>query len=189
MNLPIQEDYHTKLLPIFDRPLCSPIFDQGRFIPTQEAASRYQGRGGSTTDTCAWRTMPSKDRLTLSLAKFSPWVEKHIFARMRKWWCDSKTSGSDDFSNVQYDTLITLLDWLSCLLASGSLAATAFALSYVPDRLPRLGAIAGLGLLFTFLMMVMVGGVNRGEVFLATAAFYAVAVVFVSNDNSCICNQ
>lgn len=80
------------------------------------------------------------------------------------------------------------MDTMSCLLASVLLAVTVFILSVVSPLKLRIVTIGIAGTLFSLCVKLMAGDPSRSEVFGATAAFYAVTVVFVGSTNDkCAC--
>jgi hypothetical protein len=89
---------------------------------------------------------------------------------------------------MRYERIVSTMDLLSCLLASVLLIVTVLILALVHPLKYRLAVVGVFGSLFAMLLKLLAGGLSRGEVFTATAAFYAVAVVFVgSTSNACGC--
>lgn len=164
-----------------------PIFENHVFVPTGEDEDTYQG-DPDRTDTCAWRSIPRKDLLTTCFIHFSRWLHKSFLVRWRTPRHGAVWAVPRPPVYMLHGRLVGAMDTISCLFASALLAATIKVLAVVRPLGTRIGVIAVLGTLFALLLKVMAGNPTRGEVFGATAAFYAVAVVFVSStNNNCAC--
>lgn len=89
---------------------------------------------------------------------------------------------------MRLETLVGVMDVISCLVASVLPAVTILILAAVSSMKARIAIIGISGVLFALLVKVMAGNPSRAEIFGATAGFYAVAVVFVSSTReSCTC--
>ncbi|KAF1840532.1 uncharacterized protein K460DRAFT_421471 [Cucurbitaria berberidis CBS 394.84] len=187
MNLPHQDAYNTSSLTEFKPPGSRPIFENDTFVPTGERAATYQG-ATERNDTCAWRAIPRKDFLTMRFIYSSKWIEAHVLARLRR--CTGRTKSSDPRlqTDMRLDRIISVMDTVSCLLASTLLLITVFVLAVVHPLKIRIAIVGVTGTVFALCVKLMAGDPSRGEVFGATAAFYAVAVVFLSSTNdNCVC--
>jgi hypothetical protein len=188
MNLPSQDMFNTKKLGQWKLPDFKPIFDSGEFVPTGERAETYQD-GPGQTDTCAWKAISHGDFLTECFYQASPWIEKNILVRWRSLVHGVKPTDVQDASTLNFTHLVGAMDTLACLIASVLLAVTIVALPLVHPSSIRFVLIGIFGTLFALLLKLMAGEPTRGEIFGATAAFYAVAVVFVSStNNECLCS-
>ncbi|KAH7076543.1 hypothetical protein BKA63DRAFT_285025 [Paraphoma chrysanthemicola] len=188
MNLPTQNALTAKQFADWNRPQSGPLFDGDAFVPTGESASLYRDNPDET-DTCAWRTIPCEDLLTRLFLRMSPWVQRHVLRRWRSIVHPRKLAGKNGPSSVPFDQIVGAMDMLSCLLASVLLAVTIAVLAFVRPLGIRIGIIGIFGTLFALLLWLLSGKPTRGEVFGATAAFYAVAAVFVgTTSNECGCN-
>jgi hypothetical protein len=181
MSLPTQNVFTAKQLADWQLPNYKPIFEHDEFVPTGEKASLYQGHPDQS-DTCAWRTIPREDLLSVIFLYLSRWFAIHVWDPWRNWH-DTEQAVSNPPAHVRYGRIVALMDILSCLFASALLAATVKVLAVVRPLNVRIAVIAALGTLFALLLKLMAGNPTRGEVFGATAAFYAVAAVFVSSTN------
>lgn len=191
MNLPSQDKFYTKKLAEWKMPVHIPLFDSDEFVPTGEEAKLYKG-DASRNDTFAWRALPPGDSLTKAYLNASPWIDKYIVTRWRSLILGRKPApgGSDAQlpSTMRYHDIVSVMDLLTCILASVLLVVVVKVLAVVRPLSVRIALIGIFGTLFALLLKLMAGTISRGEVFGATAAFYAVAVVFVSNANSeCAC--
>lgn len=187
MKLPDQNAFYTKDLCGFELPICKPIFENGTFVPTGEEAEWYQVAPG-WMDTCTWRDMPRDDLLTMSFVYSSQWIETQILARLRRCIKRTKPLEWDVVTRVRLHRIVAVMDIFSCCLASILLAITVLILAVVHDMKSRIGIIGGAGTIFALCVRLMSNKPSRGDIFAATAAFYAVAVVFVAaTNNDCIC--
>jgi hypothetical protein len=183
MNLPDQKAGDTRQLVEFKPPWSKPIFDNTMFVPTGEGATWYQGERGRT-DTCAWRVKPREDFLTARIVKGVPWIERHIVSRLRNILHSTDPNIS---THMRHDRLVGFVDVFSCLLAPVFMTTTVVVLAVVRPLKYRIIIVWVFGSLFV-LSLKLAGSPTRGEVFGATAAFFAVAVVFLgSMSNKCDC--
>lgn len=186
MKLPNQSPSATKRMEDLNKVPFFQIGPQGwRFGFTQEDATVYFGPS-ERTDTCAWRGLSTNDILTRKFVEWSPWIEKRILERFRRLCRRISRSQRWDRPDVPYHRVVDIMDTLTCISASLLLTGAMFALVSIDPLLARIGAVGGFGTLFALAVKIMAGNPSRGEVFAATAAFFAVASVFVSNTgNGC----
>lgn len=91
-------------------------------------------------------------------------------------------------TGLRYSLMVAVMDIASCLIASILLVASVVALAWGRSMVVQTAIVAIFGVVFALLLKLMAGKIKRGEVFGATAAFYAVAVVFlVSMSKDCGC--
>jgi hypothetical protein len=187
MDLPTQNVFDTQQLAEWASPDFRPIFENDVFVPTGEDERTYKG-DPDRTDTCAWTTLP-RDYLTMRFLYCSRWIVKHVFGRWRTFRHGAVQTKQESATTLHYGRLVGVIDLLSCLLASILLAVTVVVLAIVRPLAIRIALIGIFGTLFAFLLKLMAGKPTRGEVFGATAAFYAVAAVFVGSiNNECACS-
>jgi hypothetical protein len=192
MKLPHQHAFYTEYLAKFKPPHTADIFENDVFVPTGEDADRYQN-SPERNDTCAWRSMPQTDFLTTCFYYCSRWIEVYIPVRLRS--CITGRKGSkegmakvDAQLDVRHDRIVSFMDTFSCLIASILLWIPVQVLASVRPQKTRIATVGVFGTLFALSVKLMAGDIKRGEVFGATAAFYAVAVVFVSSTrDDCAC--
>ncbi|KAF2036000.1 hypothetical protein EK21DRAFT_53265 [Setomelanomma holmii] len=188
MNLPTQNIFNTKQVESWKLPGFKPLFDNDEFVLTGEDKFWYQGNPDQN-DSCAWRAIPRGDVLTQTFVKSSPWIEKHIVDRWRSLLRRKKPDDDKQLVRWRYSRIVGALDTLSCFLASVLLTITIIVLAVVKPLVIRIAVVGIFGTLFALVLKLMAGDPSRGEVFGATAAFYAVAVVFVgSTNNDCACH-
>ncbi|KAF2869489.1 hypothetical protein BDV95DRAFT_498400 [Massariosphaeria phaeospora] len=179
LKLPHQGNYSTKNLSNFEPSL----FQEGRFGPTREPEVLYKDPSPHT-DTCSWRRIPQDDIVTSILIDRSPWIEKHIFARMRRPWSPKRPSGAASTqTHIQHHTIRGIMDTMTCVLASMLLVGVLFALQGTSPGTLRTAIVGIFGTVFALSVKAVAGHPSRGEVYAATAAFYAVASV--NNGESC----
>lgn len=183
MNMPTQDDLETKVLMQWKAPNFKPIFGLKEFIPTGEGAEKYQGRSADN-DVCAWRAPTHGDYLTKLFKKACPWIHEWVVVRWRWIVHNVKPSHPSIAPTINSDTIMMVMDTLTCVFASVLLAVTVAVLAVVRPLRIRIALVCVFGTLFALLLKLMAGSPARGEIFGATAAFYAVAVVFVGSTNS-----
>ncbi|KAF2831183.1 hypothetical protein CC86DRAFT_401731 [Ophiobolus disseminans] len=186
MNLPSQDSFHTKQLseefklPTYKNIFDKDIFDRDEFVPTGEDAETYTDLAGEG-DTCAWTSLPRTDFLTMRYIRYGKWIEKHIFCRLRRFWPfrPSKRPAKADFKiDVRFDSIVSVMDTITCLIASALLTSSVLALTWLGSLRVRVAIVGVFGTLFALLVKLLGGKVGRAEIFTATAAYFAVAVVF-----------
>ena len=77
-------------------------------------------------------------------------------------------------------TITATIDALTCVFVPLLLTGAMFALALIHPTLVRIGVVGAFGLIFSASAKLISGRISRGEVFAYTAAFFAVASVFVS---------
>ena len=83
--------------------------------------------------------------------------------------------------------VVAVVDSLSTLLASLLPTLASLALFFMNSQLSRMGAIIGFTFFFSVMLM-LITRVKRAECFAITAAFSAVLLVFVGNNNGVGCS-
>lgn len=178
MNMPTQDEFNAKKLENWALSGIRSIFDNSQFVPTGEPEKTYKG-DPAKNDLCTWREPAHGDYLTKLFLKASNWIEKHIIVRWKATVHHVKTTDATFAATMEFDSIMMVMDVLSCTLASVLLATTVAVLAVVRPLAIRIVIIGITGTLFALLLKLMAGKISRGEVFGAIAAFYAVAVVFV----------
>jgi hypothetical protein len=180
MKLPHQDEFHARDLAAFVDPKCRSIFEDGRFVPTGEDAMWYQDPRGRQ-DTCALRDLPRDDFLTMRFIYLSRWINTRILTRIQNWIKGGKAPDAVIQAYWKFDRIVAIMDIISCVLASVMLAVTVLILAVVRPLKIRI-AVVGITI-FALSVKLMAGNPSRGEIFAATVAFYAVAVVFLGSTN------
>jgi hypothetical protein len=182
-----QAAYATKYLSRFKEP----VFENGLFSLTQEKHCFYLGPS-ETHDSCSWRVTPSQDFLAERIFAAIPWVEDHILQYFRRYLPSPRTPKTacpcdkeeGDSPYIRYHRLVEMVDIFACIFISLLLTSTIFALKSIRSWDSRGGVIGALGIVFSIAVKFLAGGPSRRiEVYAATAAFFAVASVFVSNSD------
>ncbi len=187
MKFPDQDGFHTKDIAEFKGPNFKPVLDNGIFMPTSERAHVYQGMSG-WNDTCAWRAIPQSDFLTMRFTYSSKWIQRNVIERVRRCILGRRAQ-PDQLTSMEFGRIVGVMDTLTCLLASVLLAVTIWVLATVRSMKWRLVIMGITGTVFSLAVKLMAGNPSRGEVFGATAAFYAVVAVFLSSTNVvCTCH-
>jgi len=184
MKLPHQDAFHTKHLSEFKLPMFKDIFVNDEFVPTGEDAETYRNQS-RMEDTCAWASLPRTDFLTLRFIHSGKWIEQHILSRLRRFPPFRKpvkpAMQTDRDVRLRHDRIVSVMDTITCLVASALLTASVLALSWLGPLRVRIAIVGAFGTLFALLVKLLGGDVGRAEIFTATAAYFAVAVVFVSS--------
>jgi hypothetical protein len=183
MNMPTQDEFNTKKLMKWERPDYKPLFEETKFVLTGEKADTYQG-DVARKDTCTWRVPAYGDFLSKHFLDVCPWIEEQILVRWRSIVHHIQPTDAQLPSTIQYDHILKTMDLLTSLLVSILLAITVVVLKVVHPLTIRIVLIGIFGTLFALLRQLMKGTPTRGEVFGATAAFYAVAVVFLGTTSN-----
>lgn len=180
MALPGQAAYARKYLAKFK----PPTFLDDLFRLTGEPAEVYQGPS-ERHDTCAWRGLPQEDFLTKRFLEASPWIEDHILKPVRKRFARKNRSQKAYEPDIRHHVVVECMDVVTCTIACILLTGSMFALAYVRPLNIRIAIVGVFGTLFSFSVRLMAGKPSRRmEVYSATAAFFAVASVFVSGTGS-----
>ena len=187
MKLPQQSAHYTEHLAEFKPPSFKAIFENDKFVPTGEKARTYQ-ESSVRSDTCAWSDIPQSDALTTCYIRSGKWIERNVLSRLRRRSSTTTQVVPRIQTDVRHGRVVGVIDTLTCLVASLLLEAAVQGLTWVRPLKVRVGLIGAFGTIFALSVKLMAGNITRGEVFGATAAFYAVAVVFVgSTTNDCAC--
>jgi hypothetical protein len=187
MNMPTQDEFNTKKLLKWELPYHKPLFEKTKFVLTGEKAGTYQG-DAARKDTCTWREPKYGDFLSKHFLDACPWIEERILVRWRNIFHSIQPTDAQLPSTMQYDHIVKTMDLLTSVLVSILLAITVVVLKIVSPIAIRIALIGIFGTLFALLRQLMTGTPRRGEIFGATAAFYAVAVVFVGTTSNSPCD-
>lgn len=111
----------------------------------------------------------------------SDWIEKHVLRRLRDLRnCYRPSPHGTQVTRVRLSTIVRTIDMSTCIFVPLLLTATMFALVSVRPLKVRIALVGVFGLAFSFSSKLISGRISRGEIFAYTAAFFAVASVFVS---------
>jgi hypothetical protein len=189
MKLPCQDAYYTSHLDEFKPPNFKDFFGDGFCVLTGEEVKSFKDLA-EEKDTCAWGGLTNKDFVTMRFIRSSKWIEKHILSRLRRYSPLNKPSDPRIQADMQHSRIIEVMDTITCLVASILLLISVFVLAWVEPLKIRIALVGVFGTLFALALKLMAGDITRGEVFAATAAFYAVEVVFVGTTTTltgCAC--
>lgn len=180
MQLPDQGAYETDVLSKY-KPL---VFTDGICGITQED-ERYWLGPSADNDGCSWKEPESSrlDGLSERFIRVADWIHGRFFER-------SKSAGTPEESyqvqltlppRLRLQTLTEFMDYISCIFASALMMCALFALDAVKLPKGRIALVGCLGTIFSVTVKFLAGPSRRVEVFAATAGFFAVASVFVSD--------
>lgn len=176
MNLPEHAPFATRHLRHFG----PPVFENGRFGITRELDEFYLGPS-NLNDACGW--IAQKDFLTERFGHIAAWIDAHIWRRFftSKARRAQRESEVDDPPYLPNHLLVGVMDVLTCILVSGLLMGAMFALYRIKSSTTGIGVVGALGVVFSISVKILASQSRRIEVCAATAAFFAVAVVFVAS--------
>lgn len=159
----------------------SNLFQNGDFDLTDEkgAAAAYQDP--HARDFVAWVGIDGSDFLTNFCVQHIEWIEKEVLQRLRGLFYLGRMRPGSTKDPVRLDTIIRTIDALTCIFAPLLLTSTMFILSLIHHPKLRISVVGLLGLAFCASAKLISGHISRGEVFAYTAAYFAVASVFVSS--------
>ncbi|KAF2662858.1 hypothetical protein K491DRAFT_672702 [Lophiostoma macrostomum CBS 122681] len=185
LKLPHQPPYAREYLGI-SRVFVGPPEDEV-FAPTGEDASIYRG-ASHLTDTCSLRVPPEAEFVTTFVRNHAIWIDEKILDRIRACFSRRSRSQGRERRHYQHHRIAAAMDVVTCIIPSVLFTAVMFLLVAIGPLKARIGTIGGFGLAFSIAVKWIAGHPTRGEVFGATAGFFAVAAVFVSNSsNNTIC--
>jgi hypothetical protein len=179
MKLPCQHPYYTSHLDEFKMPIFKNFFEDGTCVLTGDEAESYQDLK-ERQDTCAWGSLFKTDFLTMRFVWSSKWIERNISSGLRKLFHKTKKPLDPDIqTGIRYSRIVGVMDTIACLVASTLLLVSVLALTWIKSLGISLALVGVLGTLFALALKLIGGDISRGEMFAATAAFYAVEVVFI----------
>jgi hypothetical protein len=155
------------------------LFENGDFGPTDEKGVAEEYQNSASRDFVAVVGADTSEMLINLFANNVDWIEKHILHRVRKWFGRSSQQ-RDEERGVELATIIKTIDALTCLFVPLLFTATMFALALTRQLMIRIAVVGAFGLAFTMSAKLIYNRMSRGEIFAFTAAFFAVASVFVS---------
>ncbi|KAH8725668.1 hypothetical protein GQ44DRAFT_680985 [Phaeosphaeriaceae sp. PMI808] len=171
-ELPDQAPYFHDYLNKYQR-----LFENGVFAPTGELAHLYQDP--SAADFCAWRGMSQESIITNWYVRNGNWIQKTIVDRMRRFLNHRKSLPTRPRREIHLKSVNFGMDVLACIFVPLFLILLMFVLINLQSTVKRIALIGVFGTIFSVSMKIVVGRITRGEIFACTAAFFAVASVFV----------
>jgi hypothetical protein len=179
-KLPIHAPYFSRRFKGYEE-----LFHNGHFGPTDEQGAAAEYRDAESHDFVAGVGMDRSDILNNLWADNVDWIEKQIFRRVRSWLrLDQQSSDT----RVDLETIIKTIDALTCLFVPLLFTATLFALALIRRLMVRIAVVGALGIAFAVSAKLIYGRISRGDIFAFTAAFFAVASVFVSTTDGSVSN-
>ncbi|KAF2467403.1 uncharacterized protein BDR25DRAFT_344815 [Lindgomyces ingoldianus] len=180
-NLPNQDPYFTKHFAEYRE-----LFENDVFGPTGEKASVYKDHS-PPDDICALKAVPKEDYVTTLVKDNIDWIERNILSHLRRPWTFQKHKQQHRETFVHLSTVKSIMDWSTCVFSPILFTATIFTLIWIKPLNSRVLIIFIFGEIFALVMKLR--GVSRGEIFAATAGYFAVASMFVSTTSSSSVNQ
>ncbi|KAK7191879.1 hypothetical protein DPSP01_013849 [Paraphaeosphaeria sporulosa] len=152
----------------------SELFKDGIFCPTNESGGAAAYQDPASPEFIAVVDVGSYDFLMDLAVKNIGWIDQKILERLRRWFRMSAGSGQ-----IRLSTLRTFFDIIACMFVPVLLTATMFALARISRLMVRIAVVGVFGLIFTASAKLL-SGLSRYSIFSLTAAYFAVASVFVS---------
>ncbi|KAF2682474.1 hypothetical protein K458DRAFT_405734 [Lentithecium fluviatile CBS 122367] len=175
-QLPDHAPYFSKRLNLY-----SYLFHNGGFGPTDETGAAAAYQDPNSRDFVAAVGNDSSDILTNFVAYHVDWIEEHVLQRLRPLLRFGRPPQQvAQQTGVRWTTIVKTIDAFTCLFVPFMLTCTMFALARTRPPMVRIGVVGALGLVFSLSAKLISGKMSRGETFAFTAAFFAVASVFVS---------
>jgi hypothetical protein len=162
------------------------LFHNDDFGPTDEQGAAGEYRDNGSRDFVAGAGMDRSDVLNSLWADNVDWIEGNVFRRVRSWVGLDRSHQQSSNRDVELATIITILDALICLFVPLLFTATLFALALIRRLMVRIAVVGVLGFAFAVSARLVYGRMTRGEIFAITAAFFAVASVFVSTTDGSV---
>ncbi|KAF2442057.1 hypothetical protein P171DRAFT_445823 [Karstenula rhodostoma CBS 690.94] len=158
------------------------LFKNDTFGPTNERGGAAAYQDPAAPDFVAVVGVESHDFLTDLAVNHIVWIDQKILERLRRW--SRMSAGSN---HIKLSTLITFFDTIACIFVPVLLTATMFTLARVPRLMVRIAVVGVFGLVFSASAKLLSGRMSRFSIFSLTAAYFAVASVFVSTAEGSTC--
>jgi hypothetical protein len=152
------------------------LFKNGTFGPTNELGGAAAYQDPKSPDFVAVVEVESLDLLTDLAIDHIVWIDKKILMRLRRWFSIGTRS-----NHIRVSTLIAFFDTIACIFVPLLLTATMFALARIQRLMVRIAVVGVFGFIFLASAKLLSGRVSRSSIFSLTAAYFAVASVFVSS--------
>lgn len=178
-RFPDHEPYFSKRLNNY-----SELFEGGDFGPTDEpgAASEYQDINARDFLTVVGENR--SDALTIFLVAHIDWIDQQILQRIRAFL--GRPRPTPAVPGVEHGTIVKIADAIACVFVPFLLTSTMFALARTRPLMVRICVVSIFGLVFAISAKLISSNMSRGEIFSFSAAFFAVASVFVSSTNGSV---
>lgn len=113
---------------------------------------------------------------------------KRPFRRQRHL-AEGEEPNEPDEPDIPYDRIVMVVDAVVCIFAPVLLDVEMFALVAIKPLTVRIAIVGVFGVVFALSVKGFAGHLSRGEVFAITAAYFAVASVFVGTTSDNISGQ
>ena len=148
----------------------SQLFDGGKFGPTGEDSVFYQHP--PHPDTTTLKGMEREDLLTTMFINNA----RAIFQKIGKMCGEDPEAPRQD---IGLDTIHMMMNFFTCLYAPILFTASLAVLYTATSTKIQIVVAGGLGMLLALSVQSVVPGIKRGEVVAITAAYFAIAGIFI----------
>ncbi|KAJ4288192.1 hypothetical protein N0V90_012209 [Kalmusia sp. IMI 367209] len=159
------------------------LFANDTFGPTNEIHGATAYQDPASPDFVAVVGVDSSDVLTKLAIENIEWIDTKVLRRLRKWF----RKNTPQTPGVRLSAVIGFMDAIACIFVPLLLTITMFALALIHPINVRIAVVGVFGLLFSGSAKFLSGRVSRSSIFSLTAAFFAVASVFVSTTDNSLC--
>jgi hypothetical protein len=165
---------------------CEHLFKNSDFGSTDQRGGVEEYQNANSRDLITLMGTDTPDMLSSLFVNTLDSMEKHIINRAHTRFSQSSQQSQQDAEErgIEFATLNATLDALTCVLVPLLFTATLFALALIRRLMVRIAVVGAFSLAFTMSAKLIYGRMSRGEVFAFTAAFFAVASVFISMTES-----
>ncbi|KAL5416177.1 hypothetical protein PMIN03_002216 [Paraphaeosphaeria minitans] len=156
--------------------------NDGTFCPTNETDGARAYKDPTSPDFVAVVGVDSYDVLTDLAVKHIAWIDQRVLERLRQ--CFRMGAG---LGQIRLSTLVAFFDTVAFIFVPVLLTTTMFALARIPSLMVRIAVVGVFGLVFSASAKLLGGQISRSSIFSLTAAYFAVASVFVSTTGESAC--
>ena len=179
-KLPIPTKYGSSRLKEMEA-----LFANEYFGPTNEADRASAYKNLDAPDFVSIVQIEPLNIPTRFAIRHRVWIDKLILRPFRR-----RFRKDPEASGMVLADIVAFMDALICIFFPCLLTATMFALDGTSSNMVRKALVGLLGLVFTVLAQLLSGpGLARGTIISLTAAYFAVAIVFVSVSDGRSCQR
>lgn len=115
----------------------------------------------------------------------SEWFQENVINRLERCFRRKKHPDGTKQTDIPYEAIVMVMDAVVCFFVPVLFDMEMFALIAIKPLKVRIAIVGVFGLIFSLSLKCFAGHLTRGEVFATTAAYFAVASVFVgtTSDN------
>lgn len=157
------------------------LFKNGIFGPTNEIGGAAAYQDPLSPDFVAFVDVETYDYFMDLAINHIAWIDGMVLRRIRRWF--RLGAGSD---HIRLSTFKAVFDTIACIFVPVLLTAMMFALARISHPMVRIAVVGVFGLVFSASARLLSGRMTRYSIFSLTAAYFAVASVFVSTSGGSV---